>query len=70
MPSRMSLAKAVIVLGARMKWPGVDHLTNYVYDRRMIDARRLTSAIAESRNSPEPIPPPEYRFDVLTRKAA
>jgi replication-associated recombination protein RarA len=65
--SRIFLSKAVIVLCAAIKSRDADHLTNYVYDRRMIDARKLTEAIAESRNSPEPIPLPEYTFDVHTR---
>jgi replication-associated recombination protein RarA len=66
--SRVFLSKAVIVLCAAMKCRDADHLTNYVYDRRMIDAQRLTAALAESRNSPEPIELPEYTFDVHTRK--
>jgi len=66
--SRIFLSKAVIVLCAAMKSRDADHLTNFVYDRRMIDAKRLTRAIAESRNSPEPIELPEYTFDVHTRK--
>jgi replication-associated recombination protein RarA len=65
--SRIFLSKAVIVLCAAMKSRDADHLTNFVYDRRMIDAKRLTRAIAESRNSPEPIELPEYTFDVHTR---
>ena len=65
--SRIFLSKAVIVLCAAMKSRDADHLTNFVYDRRMIDAKRLTRAIAESRNSPEPIELPEYSFDVHTR---
>jgi len=66
--SRIFLSKAVIVLCAAIKCRDADHLTNFVYDRRMIDAKRLTRAIAESRNSPEPIELPEYTFDVHTRK--
>jgi hypothetical protein len=66
--SRIFLSKAIIVLCAAMKSRDADHLTNYVYDRRMIDAEKLVAAIAESRNSPEPIELPEYTFDVHTRR--
>jgi len=66
--SRIFLSKAVIVLCAAMKSRDADHLTNYVYDRKMIDAQNLVAALAESRENPEPIPLPEYTFDVHTRK--
>ena len=66
--SRIFLSKAVIVLCAAVKSRDADHLTNYVYDRDMIDAEKLDAAIRESRKNPENVPLPEYTFDVHTDK--
>lgn len=66
--SRIFISKAVIVLCQARKSRDADHLTNYVYDREMIDARALESAIEEARRSPENIPLPDYTFDVHTRE--
>jgi hypothetical protein len=58
----------VIVLCASRKSRDADHLTNYVYDREMIDDKALVKAIDEARENPENIELPEYTFDVHTRK--
>ena len=66
--SRIFISKAVIVLCQARKCRDADHLQNFVYDREMIDARELAQAIAEARKNPEPVPLPDYTFDVHTRK--
>jgi len=66
--SRIFLSKAVIVMCEARKSRDADHLTNYVYDRKMIDAKKLTDAIDEARENPENIEMPEYTFDVHTQK--
>ena len=50
--SRIFLSKAVIVMCAARKCRDADNLTNYVYDRRMIDAAKLNEAIEEARQNP------------------
>jgi len=64
--SRIFLSKAVIVLCQARKCRDADHLTNYVYDRQMIDAKRLLKAINEAREDPENVELPEYTFDCHT----
>lgn len=66
--SRIFISKAVIVLCAARKSRDADHLQNFVYDRKMIDAEKLTAAIDEARRNPENIELPEYTFDVHTKK--
>lgn len=66
--SRIFLSKAVIVLCSARKCRDADHLTNFVYDRKMIDAQKLVAAIAEAWDNPEPIELPDYTFDVHTKK--
>lgn len=64
--SRIFLSKAVIILCQARKCRDADHLQNFVYDRRMIDAERLDAAIEEARRSPENPPLPDYTFDCHT----
>ena len=59
---RIFLAKAVLLLCAAKKCRDPDHLTNYVYDRELVDAQQLVAAIMEAKA--EPIP--EYAYDVHT----
>lgn len=66
--SRIFVAKAVIVLCSAMKNRDADHLTNYVYDRSMIDAEGLDAAIVHAREQPENIELPDYTFDVHTSR--
>ena len=66
--SRIFISKAVIVLCAAVKSRDADHLTNYVYDRSMIDAEALEAGITEARANPEPIEMPDYTFDCHTTK--
>lgn len=66
--SRIFMSKAVIVLCRSRKCRDADVLTNFVYDRQMIDATKLTQAIDEARRNPENIELPEYTFDVHTKK--
>lgn len=64
--SRIFISKAVIVLCQSRKSRDADHLTNYIYDRAMVDAQRLEAAIEEARSQPENVALPEYTFDVHT----
>lgn len=66
--SRVFISKAVIVLCAARKSRDADHLQNFVYDREMIDAEKLTAAIDEARRNPENIELPEYTFDFHTKQ--
>jgi len=66
--SRIFISKAVIVLCQSRKCRDADHLQNFIYDREMVDAKALNTAIAEARRKPENIELPEYTFDVHTQK--
>lgn len=66
--SRIFLSKAVIVLCAARKSRDADHLQNFVYDREMIDAEKLTASLEEARQRPTNLELPEYTFDVHTRR--
>ncbi len=66
--SRIFISKAVIVLCQSRKCRDADHLQNFIYDRKLVDAEKLAKAVAEARRNPENIPLPEYTFDVHTRK--
>jgi replication-associated recombination protein RarA len=66
--SRIFISKAVIVLCQARKCRDADHLQNFVYDREMLDAKKLDAAIKEARRSPENVDLPEYTFDVHTQK--
>lgn len=66
--SRIFLSKAVIVMCQARKSRDADHLTNYVYDRELIEANKLNDAVEEARRNPENIPLPEYTFDVHTTR--
>jgi replication-associated recombination protein RarA len=59
---RIFLAKAVILLCEAKHSRAADHLTNYLYDRTMIDAKQLAEELANA----EPMEIPEYAFDVHT----
>jgi replication-associated recombination protein RarA len=59
---RIFIAKAVLLLCEAKKSRDADHLTNFVYDRGMIDPQTLIDALANA--DPEPIP--EYAYDVHT----
>jgi replication-associated recombination protein RarA len=66
--SRIFISKAVIVLCQARKCRDADVLTNYVYDRQMVDARELEKAIEEARENPENIELPDYTFDCHTAR--
>jgi replication-associated recombination protein RarA len=66
--SRIFISKAVIVLCQARKSRDADHLQNFVYDREMIDAKKLLKAIIQARENPENVELPEYTFDVHTSK--
>ncbi|MHC1765907.1 MAG: hypothetical protein AB9869_16685 [Verrucomicrobiia bacterium] len=66
--SRIFISKAVIVMCQARKSRDADHLQNFVYDREMIDAEKLTAAIEESRKHPEKVGLPDYTFDVHTKR--
>jgi replication-associated recombination protein RarA len=68
--SRIFMSKAVIVMCQAQKCRDADHLTNFIYDREMIDAERLIDAIDEARSDPEAptVSLPAYTFDVHTRR--
>ena len=65
---RIFAAKAVILLAQARKCRDADHLSNFIYDRTMIDAKRLTKAIEEARKNPENVELPEYTFDCHTMR--
>ena len=60
---RIFVSKAVLLLCECRKNRDADHLQNFIYDRRMIDVDMWIEEIRR-----EPIPIPEYTFDVHTRK--
>jgi replication-associated recombination protein RarA len=63
---RIFLAKAVILLCQAKKSRDADHLTNYVYDREMVDAER---ALAElDQGDLFKVELPEWTFDVHTAR--
>jgi replication-associated recombination protein RarA len=66
--SRIFISKAVIVLCQSRKSRDADHLQNFVYDREMLDAKKLLKAIVDARDNPENVALPEYTFDVHTQK--
>jgi replication-associated recombination protein RarA len=66
--SRIFISKAVIVLCEARKSRDADHLTNFLYDREMLDAKALEAALDEARKAPENIEMPDYAFDVHTQK--
>ena len=60
--SRIFISKAVIVLCQSRKSRDADHLTNYIYDRAMVDAQRLEAAIEEARSQPENVALPRIHL--------
>lgn len=60
---RIFVSKAVILLCYARKNRDADHLQNFIYDQKMIDTEKW---LEESRM--DPIPVPEYTFDVHTKK--
>ena len=60
---RIFVSKAVLLLCECRKNRDADHLQNFIYDRKMIDVEMWIEEIRR-----EPIPIPEYTFDVHTRK--
>lgn len=60
---RIFVSKAVLLLCSVRKSRDADHLQNFIYDREMVDVQHW---IDDVRNNPIPIP--EYTFDVHTRK--
>ena len=60
---RIYVSKAVILLCDCRKCRDADHLQNFIYDKRMIDA---DAWLDDVRRNPIPIPP--YTFDVHTRR--
>ena len=66
--SGIFISKAVIVLCQSRKSRDADHLQNFIYDREMLDAKKLLRAIDEAHDTPENIELPDYTFDVHTQK--
>lgn len=60
---RVFVAKAVLLLCRTEKSRDADHLQNFVYDGRLVDVERWIEDVRR-----EPIPIPDYTFDVHTRK--
>jgi replication-associated recombination protein RarA len=63
---RVFLAKAVILLCQVGKSRDADHLTNLVYDRKAIPEVELLAALDDARRDSNPIPIPDYAYDVHT----
>lgn len=61
---RIFVSKAVLLLCECTKCRDADHLQNFVYDKKMLED--VDASLEEIRNNPIPIP--EYTFDVHTRK--
>jgi replication-associated recombination protein RarA len=66
--SRIFISKAVIVLCQSRKSRDADHMQNFIYDREMLEAKKLLHALVEARQKPENLPLPDYTFDVHTQK--
>ena len=60
---RIFVSKAVLLLCEVRKSRDADHLQNFVYDRELIDVEQWIEDIRK-----EPVPIPEYTFDVHTVK--
>lgn len=60
---RIFVSKAVLLLCSAGKCRDADHLQNFIYDRKMIDVEKWIEDVRQ-----QPIPIPEYTFDVHTRK--
>lgn len=60
---RIFVSKAVILLCYVRKNRDADHLQNFIYDQRLID---IAKWLEDSQK--DPIPVPEYTFDVHTKK--
>lgn len=60
---RIFVSKAVLLLCHVRKCRDADHLQNFIYDKGMVDVEKWIEDVRR-----EPIPIPEYTFDVHTRK--
>lgn len=60
---RIFVSKAVLLLCEARKTRDADHLQNFVYDKELIDVEQWIEDIRR-----EPVPIPEYTFDVHTSK--
>lgn len=60
---RIFVSKAVLLLCGTGKCRDADHLQNFIYDGKMIDADRWLEDVRQ-----HPIPIPDYTFDVHTRR--
>lgn len=60
---RIFVSKAVLLLCEVRKSRDADHLQNFVYDKELIDVEQWLEDIRK-----EPVPIPEYTFDVHTVK--
>ncbi len=63
---RVFASKAIILLALARKSRDADHLTNCVYDEKLVDSKILESYIEEARADLETIP--DYAYDQHTRK--
>ncbi len=63
---RIFAAKAVILLAEARKSRDADHLTNLVYDPKLVSDEELEAALEEARAGTEAIP--DYAFDCHTAK--
>ncbi len=60
---RIFVSKAVLLLCDCRKCRDADHLQNFIYDRKDVDVERWIDDVRA-----EPLPVPDYTFDVHTRK--
>ena len=60
---RIFVSKAVLLLCEVRKSRDADHLQNFVYDKQLIDVEKWIEDIRK-----EPVPIPEYTFDIHTQK--
>lgn len=60
---RIFVSKAVLLLCAARKCRDADHLQNFIYDRELVDAEKWIDDVRKN-----PLPIPEYTFDVHTRR--
>lgn len=60
---RIFVSKAVLLLCSCRKNRDADHLQNFIYDRNLADVEQWIEDVRK-----EPLPIPDYTFDVHTRK--
>lgn len=63
-PQRIFVAKAIIILCMCKKCRDADHLTNFVYDQKIVDLEKVESYLRETKDKDIP----EYAYDCHTRE--